>query len=114
MRTAPNTQRLPTFLPNCISDHCVFNPIHNPNYSPDHDCSHLLVRNAVGRKWAEMQWAEMQWAEMQWAEMQWAEMQWAEKGVIHGTSHSIQQYSCLEYLTISIYLFMHTSRIKYG
>ena len=44
--------RLPTFLPNWISDHCVLNPNpnSNPDHSPDHDCSHLLVRNVVGRK----------------------------------------------------------------
>ena len=39
------------FSAHCISDHCTSNP--NPN--PNHDCSHLLVRdavvrNAVGRK----------------------------------------------------------------
>ena len=31
------------FSAHCISDHCTSNP------NPDHDCSHLLVRNAVVR-----------------------------------------------------------------
>ena len=66
-------RRIPYFSAHCISDHRISkpnpnpnsnpNPNHNPNpnpnpnpdNSPDHDCSHLLVRdavvrNAVGRK----------------------------------------------------------------
>ena len=42
------------FSAHCISDHHISNPNHNPSTNPDpipdHDCSHLLVRNAVGRK----------------------------------------------------------------
>ena len=50
---------IPYFSDHCISDHRISNPNPNPNPnpdpSPDHDCSHLLVRdavvrNAVGRK----------------------------------------------------------------
>ena len=52
---------IPYFSAHCISDHRISKPNpnsnHNPNpdNSPDHDCSHLLVRdavvrNAVGRK----------------------------------------------------------------
>ena len=60
---------IPYFSSHCISDHHISkpnpnpnsnpNPNHNPNPNPDnspyHDCSHLLVRdavvrNAVGRK----------------------------------------------------------------
>ena len=37
---------IPYFSAQCISDH----RISNPNPSPDYDCSHLLVRDAVGRK----------------------------------------------------------------
>ena len=54
-------QMIPYFSAHCISDHRISkpnpnsNPNPNPNNSPDHDCSHLLVRdavvrNAVGRK----------------------------------------------------------------
>ena len=52
------------FSAHCISDHRVSkpnpnsnlnlnhnpNPNPNPDNSPDHDCFHLLVRDAVGRK----------------------------------------------------------------
>ena len=49
--------KIPYFSAHCISDHCISkpNPNHNPNpnpkpdKSPDHDCSHLLVRDAVVR-----------------------------------------------------------------
>ena len=53
---------IPDFSAHCISDHRISkpnpnsnpNPNHNPNpnpdNSPDHDCSHLWVRDAVGRK----------------------------------------------------------------
>ena len=50
---------IPYFSAHCISDHRISNtnpnPNPNPDNSPDHDCSHLLVRdavvrNAVGRK----------------------------------------------------------------
>ena len=54
-------QMIPYFSAHCISDHRISKPNPNPNSnpnpnnSPDHDCSHLLVRdavvrNAVGRK----------------------------------------------------------------
>ena len=33
-----------------FSDHRISKPNPNPDNSPDHDCSHLLVRDAVGRK----------------------------------------------------------------
>ena len=67
-----NKQKMiPYFSAHCISDHRISKPTPNPNSnpnpnhsanpnpnpdnSPDHDCSHLLVRdavvrNAVGRK----------------------------------------------------------------
>ena len=48
---------IPYFSAHCISDHLISkpNPNPNPDNSPDHDWSHLLVRdtlvrNAVGRK----------------------------------------------------------------
>ena len=53
---------IPYFSAHCISDHRISkpypnpnsnpNPNHNPNpdNSPDHDYSHLMVRDAVGRK----------------------------------------------------------------
>ena len=45
-------QTIPYFSAHYISDHCISKPITNPNpdNSPDNDCSHLLVRDAVGRK----------------------------------------------------------------
>ena len=51
--TLPNYYEIPYFSAHCISDHRISNP--NPDPSPDHDYSRLLVRtavvrNAVGRK----------------------------------------------------------------
>ena len=50
---------IPYFSAHCISDHRTSKPNPNPNSnsnpnpnldnSPDHDCSHLLVRDAVVR-----------------------------------------------------------------
>ena len=42
-------QMIPYFSAHCISDHRISNPNPNPDRSPDHDCSHLLVRDAVVR-----------------------------------------------------------------
>ena len=48
--------RLPTFLPHCISDHCIPNPNPNPNTNTNPDPNpKFLVKNILFVQWSEMQ-----------------------------------------------------------